>query len=341
MQFLILLHGLSLPERSYDRGGTTLTLVTQVLRRRLKTLFQWAVVAVTAMVLVRIAVQHGGELSGVSLSFNFFWLPHAAVASSVANLLLPLGWRRLIVAFGSTITTGQAVRLWSLAQAARYVPTGLLAVTSRLQLAAKAGISKTVTMSSIAIETAVLFAWALLTCALFVPSSTFPSLTRWSSGAAAVIGLATLPWLVPAASTRLSKLKKISVPRTQPRVLCEGIALLGLSVFARALSTVCLAAGYLELSSSDLPLIVGATYAAVIAGMIGVTPAGLGVREGVITVILAGKFGLTDAAAFALISRAWEFTLEMLFLVAASWWGRQRTAPTQSGMDSQISDGKL
>ena len=247
-------------------------------------------------------------------------------------MLLPLGWRRLIVAFGSTITTGQAVRLWSLAQAARYVPTGLLAVTSRLQLAAKAGISKTVTMSSIAIETAVLFAWALLTCALFVPSSTFPSLTRWSSGAAAVIGLATLPWLVPAASTRLSKLKKISVPRTQPRVLCEGIALLGLSVFARALSTVCLAAGYLGLSSSDLPLIVGATYAAVIAGMIGVTPAGLGVREGVITVILAGKFGLTDAAAFALISRAWEFTLEMLFLVAASWWGRQRTAPTQSGL---------
>lgn len=341
MQFLILLHGLSLPEQGCDRGGTTLTLVTQVLRRHLKTLFQWAVVAVTAIVLIRIAVQRGGDLGGVSLSFNFFWLPHAAIACSVANLLLPLGWRRLIIAFGATITTGHAVRLWSLAQAARYVPTGLLAVTSRLQLAAKAGISKTITASSIAIETAVLFAWALLTCALFVPSSTFPSVTRWTSGSAAVLGLATLPWLVPAASTGLSKLKKISVPGAKSRILCEGIALLGLSVFARALGTVCLATGYLELGSSDLPLIVGATYAAVIAGMIGITPAGLGVREGVITAILAGKFGLADAAAFALISRAWEFALEMLFLAAASWWGRSNRSSGDSKRDYRRPKGKL
>tara|TARA_B100000674_G_scaffold216319_1_gene177405 strand:- start:120 stop:347 length:228 start_codon:yes stop_codon:yes gene_type:complete len=75
--------------------------------------------------------------------------------------------------------------------------------------------------------------------------------------------------------------------------------------------------------------------------MIGVTPAGLGVREGVMAAILASHFGLVDAAAFALLSRAWEFSFEMLFLAAATWWGRQRKSPTQSGMDSHVPDGKL
>tara|TARA_Y100000588_G_scaffold325139_1_gene358717 strand:- start:567 stop:818 length:252 start_codon:yes stop_codon:yes gene_type:complete len=82
-------------------------------------------------------------------------------------------------------------------------------------------------------------------------------------------------------------------------------------------------------------------YAAVVAGMIGITPAGLGVREGVMTAILASRFGLADAAAFSLLVRAWEFGSEMLFLGAASWWGRLRKSSTQSGMDSEIADGKL
>jgi len=115
--------------------------------------------------------------------------------------------------------------------------------------------------------------------------------------------------------------------------------LLGASVATRAVGTICLAAGFLHVDSGDIPLVIGAAYAAVVAGMIGVTPAGLGVREGVMAAILAKQFGLADAAAFALMTRAWEFASEMLFLAVASWWGRNRQMRQTPDMNSsQLGD---
>tara|TARA_B100000676_G_scaffold107372_1_gene107377 strand:+ start:120 stop:551 length:432 start_codon:yes stop_codon:yes gene_type:complete len=139
----------------------------------------------------------------------------------------------------------------------------------------------------------------------------------------------------------LARAKRFELPAPKPQLLSQATGLLGASVAIRAVGTVCLAAGFFDSTSDAIPLILGASYAAVVAGMIGVTPAGLGVREGVMAAILASHFGLVDAAAFALLSRAWEFAFEMLFLAVAAWWGRQRKSPTQSGMDSEIPDGKL
>jgi len=75
--------------------------------------------------------------------------------------------------------------------------------------------------------------------------------------------------------------------------------------------------------------------------MIGVTPAGLGVREGVMAAILANRFGLGDAAAFALFTRAWEFGFEMVFLAVASWWGRKPQSRTEPETDFPVGEGKL
>ena len=123
--------------------------------------------------------------------------------------------------------------------------------------------------------------------------------------------------------------------------MAQSVALLGTSVATRAIATTCLAAGFLSIGSEDIPLIVGAAYAGVAAGMIGITPAGLGVREGVMTAVLANHFGLSDAAAFAVVSRAWEFGFEMVFLVVATWWGRGSQSNGESDKDSSVSDAKL
>ena len=115
---------------------------------------------------------------------------------------------------------------------------------------------------------------------------------------------------------------------------------MGASVAVRAVGTLALAAAFLTVDSTDVSLVIGASYAAVIAGMVGVTPAGLGVREGVLAAMLVDRFGLADAAAFALLSRVWEFGFEMAFLGAAWWWGRRRSnegVVAESGDD----DGKL
>ena len=338
---LSLIHIASLPDASRCRGGTTLTLVDQTWLQRSRAVIRWVVVAATVAVLFRVASGHTSELRAIDLDFDIFWMANAAAATTAANLLLPLGWRQILVSFDQALPPGPAVRLWCLAQTARYLPTGLLAIASRLQLAAKAGVSRTITASSLAIETAALFGWALLVCAIFAPSIALPIGIRWLLGITCALGLINSPWLTSFACLRLSRFKKLNLPKPHARSIAQSVALLGASVATRAIGTTCLAVGFLSISSDDVTLIIGATYAGVAAGMVGITPAGLGVREGVMTAILAHRFGLTDAAAFALVSRAWEFTFEMVFLVVASWWGRGSQSNSESDKDSSLPDAKL
>ena len=338
---LSLIHIASLPDTSRDQGGTTLTLVDQTWLQRSRAVIRWVVVAATVAVLFRVASRHTSELTAIELNFNIFWIANAAVATTAANLLLPLGWRQILISFDQVLSAGPAVRLWCFAQTARYLPTGLLAIASRLQLATKAGVSRTVTASSLVVETATLFAWALLVCVIFAPSVALPMGIRWLLGITCAFGLINSSWLISFACVRMSRLKKLNVSKPHGRFLVKSTALLGASVATRAIGTTCLAVGFLGISSDDVTLIIGAAYAGVAAGMIGVTPAGLGVREGVMTAILAHRFGLSDAAAFALISRAWEFGFEMVFLVVASWWGRDNRSISDSDKDSSASDAKL
>ncbi len=310
-------------------------------RRLTKQAVQWTTVIVTIVVLVRIGRKHGNDLQDLDLNFNFFWLVNAAIAVVVANLMLPLGWRSLISSFGKTVAAGRAVRLWCLAQTARYLPTGLVAVVSRVHLAQKEGLSRSLTIASVAIETAALLCWSIVFCAIFVPSTTFPDAMRWVAGTASAAALLAAPWLLSQGSNQLSRLVKLDIASPNPNQLLKALTVLGTSVAVRGAGTVCLAAGFLRIDSSDVPLLIGATYASVVAGMVGITPAGLGVREGVMTAILATRFGLADAAAFALFVRAWEFAFEMLFLAGASWWGRSRRLPRDSGGDLSDTKGKM
>ena len=315
--------------------------MSQFWLERAKLVVRWVVVVATAIVLFRVGSDHSSDLRAVDLDFDVFWLASAVIATAAANLLLPLGWRQIVISFDQALSAGPAVRLWCLAQTARYLPTGLLAVTSRLQLAARAGISRSITASSIVIETTALFGWALLVCAFFVPSTTLPLGIRWLLAISCVLGLITSPWLISFVSIRVSRIKKLTLPRPCTRLMANSVALLGASVASRAIGTTCLAVGFLGIGSGDVTLVVGAAYAGVAAGMIGVTPAGLGVREGVMAAILASRFGLSDAAAFALLSRAWEFSFEMVFLGVASWWGRSNQSQKNSGKDSSVPGAKL
>ena len=338
LDICLLVHRASLPDAGRGLGGTTLTLVPQSWLDRGRVTIRWVVVAATVIVLLRVGADHGTDLTAIELDFDIFWLANAAVATTAANLLLPLGWRQIIISFDQVLSAGPAVRLWCLAQSARYLPTGLLAIASRLQLATKAGISRTVTGTSLIIETAAIFAWALLVCTIFVPSTALPIEIRWLLGITSALGLTISPWLVSFACRRVSRFKKLTLPKPHTRSIVKSVNLLGVSVATRALGTTCLAVGLLGIDSSDVTLIIGSAYAGVAAGMVGITPAGLGVREGVMTAILASRFGLSDSAAFALVSRAWEFGFEMVFLVVASWWGRRNA---DSGKDSSSSAAKL
>jgi uncharacterized membrane protein YbhN (UPF0104 family) len=296
------------------------------LRKYFAKTFQVAVTVATVVVVLRVANQHKSELGDIEVSWNVKWLIAAGVGTTIANLLLPLGWKQILFSLGESIRTRRAVRIWTLAQTARYIPTGIFAVVSRVQLAAREGIARSSTLFSVAVETLILVGWALFLCAVYLPSEALHWALKVLLSSTLLIALLTLPWTFSKAAKGLQRLLARDIPALSTGYLIQGIGTLGASIFVRAVGTVCLAAGILDITSADIGVIIGATYVGVVAGMIGITPAGLGVREGVTTALLVSHFGLADAATFALFGRAWEFAFEILFLAIASWWGRQRSA---------------
>ena len=285
---------------------------------------RWATVAATAAVLVNLTIRHSNELSNFSFDMAPYWLVPALLATSVANLLLPLGWRCLLHAYGHAIKKNSAIKLWCFAQTGRYLPTGLIAVASRISLALKFSIPKSVTAASIAVETLFLIGWAAVVCAIFIPSTFLPLAFKCLLGLAALSGLLLLPLLMSGVGAKLTKTNPLKGDASTRRHIYQAGTLFGASVLIRTLGIVALAFAFLNIQGSDINLLVGASYAGILAGMIGITPAGIGVREGVITTILATQMGIGDATAFAVLSRAWEFGAEMLFLGAASWWDHKK-----------------
>ena len=288
---------------------------------------RWATVATTAAVLVNLTVRHSSELSDFSFDMAPYWLIPAFIATSAANLLLPLGWRCLISAYGHEINKNSALKLWCLAQTGRYLPTGLIAVASRINLALKLSIPKSVTAASIAVETLFLVGWSAVVCALFIPSVFIPLAFKCLLGLTALCGLMFLPALMSGIGAKLTKTNPLRGDASTRRHMHKASTFFGISVLIRALGTVALAFTFLDISASDVNLLIGASYAGILAGMISITPAGLGVREGVVVVILTSQLGVGDATAFAVLSRAWEFGAEMLFLGAASWWDHKKRVP--------------
>ena len=88
-------HYPSLPESERSEGGSTLTFVKD-LRPYAKQTAQWAMVVATIVVLFRVGRRHQTDLTQIDLRLNLGWLPLAAIATVTANLLLPLGWRRIM-----------------------------------------------------------------------------------------------------------------------------------------------------------------------------------------------------------------------------------------------------
>ena len=91
------------------------------------------------------------------------------------------------------------------------------------------------------------------------------------------------------------------------------------------------ATALLPVRAGDVALLIGAVNAAAVGGMIGVTPAGIGVREGILAALLRHRFGLGDAAAVAIALRVWDllFELTWLAIIAAARMRKGSTAPTR------------
>ncbi len=288
-------------------------------------------------VLVLVGHRNAADLTRVHLQLRPLWLAAAVPVYAAASLLLPLAWREMLTAFGHRLPVPVAVRVWWRAQLARYVPTGLAAFASRAALARQEGVPAALGAASMALELAALIGWACLVAAIGLPSSLLATPLRWVLGGAAAAGLATLPVLYPRAAGlfhRVPALAALAHTRGRPAGLYAAVGLYGLFSAAKTVAFVLFAAALVPVRAHDAWLVAGAVQAAGVIGLIGVTPAGIGVRETAMVGFLYRRFGTADAAALAIAWRAFEFAFELGWLGVGTAWRRPAPAPVTGDVSS-------
>lgn len=295
-----------------------------------------ALVVVVAATLAKVALDNAGALAHVHLHLHGGWLVLAVPFSLVSGLLLALGWRALLGAWGAALGRAAAMRIWWRAQASRYIPTGMVAVASREVLSAKEGVPRSLGAASNVVELVIGVAWGGVVAGALLPSSVLPLAARALVGAGALVVLGALPWVLRTGGRvlprrLLARLPALADTGLEPAALYRAIGLYGVSIGAKSVAFALVAAALTRAHPGDVPLLMGTVQGASVIGIFGITPAGIGVREGIMVVLLGARFGVGDALALAVAWRAWELAFELSWLGGGLLMGLRRPGSTGAG----------
>jgi uncharacterized membrane protein YbhN (UPF0104 family) len=275
-------------------------------------------------VVVKVGVDNAASVRHVHLHLRGEWLGPAAAASLLAGLLMPMGWRLLLAAFGAVVGVRATLRIWWTAQITRYVPTGAAALATRVVLAAREGVPRMLAAASLPVEVAVVVAWGTVLTGALLPGSLLPDWARAVIVTVAGAGLVALPGLLRLAGRWVPRLPEPLGGRDGYRPVYGAEGFYALNSVARTGAFVLLAFALLPARSGDLALLAGGFNAGAVGGLVSIAPGGLGVREGILTLVLRGRYGFGDAAAMAVALRAWDVVVDVVWVVTARVAGRRR-----------------
>jgi uncharacterized membrane protein YbhN (UPF0104 family) len=270
-----------------------------------------------------------------SLDLKFFALACLALTLSYA---LVAGLWGLALASVTPTSVAAGARIWFLANLARYVPGNVWSFVGAVELARREGAPRRTTLAVMALTQALSVGLALL---VGLPVL----LTEWARlgrpallGLAVVVALALLvlglwrplerrvlaryPDLGPVLE-RLFRRGSGAAEADAPVLPRRGV-LLGLAAGyvlywgLTGLAFAALVRGIFPLPASAIPLAVAGYAAGYAVGFLSLlTPAGLGVREGVLVLALAPVMPAGPALVVALVSRLWMMVFELLGAVVA------------------------
>ena len=298
--------------------------------RVLRVVFSLAVVAALGVVCYHAV----NGISALSFDVRPAWLIGAWPLALASFPILAVAWSEMLAAYGHRVPVPTVVRLWSLAQASRYLPTGLAAVASRAVLAARQGVPRALSVTTMAAEGALLASWCALGAgALLAAGGHQPVIPVAVGGLLGVIAVPVALHLAgrarwgraprSAAARFVARFtRSAEAPRAQPLVKAD--LTIGVNLIVKTTVFVLYARALLPVHLPDVALLVGATNLAVVAGLIGVTPAGIGVREGVLVALLEHRFGAANATALALSLRVWDLTVELPWVIGSVVVNRRR-----------------
>lgn len=301
--------------------------------------FVGIVVAIAAVTFcVHTLVDQWSTISPSVQNASVSWLVVAFVAGGLSMAVLGLLWWRCLAAFGERRTLGEAVAWYFGGELGKYLPGGIWQVLGRGELAARAGVSRSVGYATTLISYGSMCVAAGLVCGFLAPMAAAQGgRLGWGWVLAPLIPLSLLV-VHPAVFQRIlalgSRVTKGRLDLT-PRPWAQMLALIAVAVPTWLLlggSSVAIAhaLGY----DGQFARIAFAAVAAWIVGFLAVpVPAGAGLRE-VVFIALSG-LAVGEATAVAAISRGLLIAVDGLGGILGLWYAQSRPhdSADRSGAD--------
>jgi hypothetical protein len=283
-----------------------------VLRRRLWRFLQFAAGALLVGLAVRSVLINWQSLRAQPVEWRF---SHAYLAASVlvvfaSYAMLIEAWRRVVVSMGQRLAFLTAARIWFLASLGKYVPGKVWAVAGAAVLSQRAGVDPAAAVAGAIVLQALALASGAAVVAITAREA-FAGLGPWATPiAAAILAMSIAGVAMLSSQSFLDRVGRL-LPNSWPRLRVIPRSMLALAFIANALAwtgygiaLLLLARGLLPDVVLSLPQAVGVFTCSYLVGFIALfAPAGLGPRESVFILLLAGDIGLKPAAALAVASR--------------------------------------
>ena len=228
--------------------------------------------------------------------------------SMVGSLLLAVGWWRLLGQTGAPTQPAWALPTYGLSQLARYVPGNIFQFAGRQALGVAAGVPGRALAKSAVAEIALQILGGATLGLLLLPQ--LPVAARLAAaGTIALIALATLrarpgPWTAQAFAAYL---------------LFHALSGLMLGLVLGLVR-----GGALE--AAQWPTLCGASALAWLAGLLTLgAPAGAGVREAALVLLLGTMAPAADLLVAIVLARAIQIIGDVLIFFVALWWLRSGT----------------
>ena len=256
-----------------------------------------------------------------NLRFNIFHLIISFLFLLLNFLVFVEGWRRIIFSLGGIIKYNEAFWVMSASQTAKYVPGGIWFAIGRVYLAKSPNLKSETIAASIIIETIMTFIVGIL---LFLIAVAFTGQKTIISYLFIIPVLALFLMLTyPPVLNKVMNLALLILKRPAIHISIPYLRLLGLSIYFLGL-WVAQIIGFFFLINSICPVsaskIFNLTAAYTLSWMSGfvviLAPSGLGVREGMMSLLLSSFITSPLAIAISFLSRIWITFFEIIILIA-------------------------
>ncbi|MDF3052191.1 MAG: putative rane protein [Geminicoccaceae bacterium] len=246
----------------------------------------------------------------IDWQFSPAWILASVAVVFACYAVLIEGWRRVVLSMGEHLPFLTATRIWFLASLGKYLPGKVWALAGAAVLAKRAGVDPSVAVAGAVILQVLALASGAAVVALTARDA-FQSLGQGAEPIlVAVILLSVLGVTTLTSQPLLDRIGRL-LPASWPRlrairpVVVAGAFIANVAAWSGyGLALLMLARGLLPGVGLSLSQAVGVFTCSYLIGFLALfAPGGLGPRESVFLLMLAGDIGLKPAAALALASR--------------------------------------